>query len=601
MKVHLTVTDAMHADPAVQDFIARTGAKVTRAHDTYEDIHTSQGSLGAAPMIIIGAAVAVLLPGGGTMLQIMLKAGCAAMVPQFANGLVMHGNPLEALAELANPDNLRATFIAAATAGAMNHFNIAAPFGSTNVLDHATYAAQSMAVRMPLELAISRQDARDIIASSIRNALAATVAGTLTSHIGQGMHPASGEPPRLDWLTHKVLHALTGAGTAGIAGGDMLSGAFGAVVGEIAGEIYRSTGMANLTPGTDAWNRAAETGANVAQMIATTAAMALDLEADTAANAADTATRNNVFALGLAIPPAIEAAFVALQATGLVLIANDFFEAYNRGGMEAAYKVLENNIQLHLATGGTGRVWQAGLQSLTSLKSIYGSLRRGVPSVEGVLERINRSMGKRFAVTPGASTPKSANTNTRPAANTNAPAPTSRTGGASSSSGPHMENQVPYDPRAMESMLRSNNPGKGLISTTLPGKSLKNVKLAGKQHPVSGVYFDRRGYPIFDSHAIMDTRIPSSIASGAVSDAHKRAATLLLKEEINAGRILGVMFTPKQMKQIQAGRAQIDGFTWHHHQDFSRMQLIPRKIHDKTGHVGGDKMWGLRKKQPGEE
>ena len=256
-------------------------------------------------MIVIGAVTAVLMPGGGGVLSVMLKAGCAAMVPQFANGLVMHGNPLEALAELARPDNLRATFIAAATAGALNHFGINAPFGSTNVLDHATYAAQSMAVRMPLELAISRQDACDIIASSIRNALAATVAGTLTSHIGQGMHPASGEPPRLDWLTHKVLHALTGAGTAGIAGGDMLSGAFGAVVGEIAGEIYRSTGMANLTPGSDAWNRAAETGASVAQMIAATAAMALDLEADTAANAADTATRNNCFSSTIAEQQAI--------------------------------------------------------------------------------------------------------------------------------------------------------------------------------------------------------------------------------------------------------------------------------------------------------
>ena len=160
---------------------------------------------------------------------------------------------------------------------------------------HGTYALQSMAVRTPIEMVVSRRDVQDIITSNLRGALAATVANTLTSHIGQGMHPAGGEPPRIDPVTHKILHALTGAGTAGITGGDMLSGAFGAVVGEIAGEIYRSTGMAHLTPGTDAWNRAAETGASVAQMIAATAAMALDLEADTAANAADTATRNNCF------------------------------------------------------------------------------------------------------------------------------------------------------------------------------------------------------------------------------------------------------------------------------------------------------------------
>ncbi|MFU2090579.1 HNH endonuclease [Avibacterium avium] len=28
------------------------------------------------------------------------------------------------------------------------------------------------------------------------------------------------------------------------------------------------------------------------------------------------------------------------------------------------------------------------------------------------------------------------------------------------------------------------------------------------------------------------------------------------------------------------------GFTWHHHQDTGRMQLIDSDIHKKTGHIG---------------
>ncbi|WP_423245240.1 HNH endonuclease [Escherichia marmotae] len=31
-------------------------------------------------------------------------------------------------------------------------------------------------------------------------------------------------------------------------------------------------------------------------------------------------------------------------------------------------------------------------------------------------------------------------------------------------------------------------------------------------------------------------------------------------------------------------------YTWHHHQDLGRMQLVQTKFHGKTGHLGGDKM-----------
>jgi hypothetical protein len=34
-----------------------------------------------------------------------------------------------------------------------------------------------------------------------------------------------------------------------------------------------------------------------------------------------------------------------------------------------------------------------------------------------------------------------------------------------------------------------------------------------------------------------------------------------------------------------------EAYTWHHHQDVGRMQLVPRKIHADTGHVGGFDMW----------
>lgn len=44
------------------------------------------------------------------------------------------------------------------------------------------------------------------------------------------------------------------------------------------------------------------------------------------------------------------------------------------------------------------------------------------------------------------------------------------------------------------------------------------------------------------------------------------------------------------------GSDKITGFTWHHHQDMGRMQLIPQSVHDVTGHVGGMKMWTFESK-----
>ncbi|RDE99465.1 hypothetical protein DPV99_11955 [Aggregatibacter aphrophilus] len=41
------------------------------------------------------------------------------------------------------------------------------------------------------------------------------------------------------------------------------------------------------------------------------------------------------------------------------------------------------------------------------------------------------------------------------------------------------------------------------------------------------------------------------------------------------------------MAAIKAGKEKIPGFTWHHHQDTGRMQLIDQDIHKKTGHIGG--------------
>ncbi|WP_442805718.1 HNH endonuclease [Testudinibacter sp. TR-2022] len=47
-------------------------------------------------------------------------------------------------------------------------------------------------------------------------------------------------------------------------------------------------------------------------------------------------------------------------------------------------------------------------------------------------------------------------------------------------------------------------------------------------------------------------------------------------------------FTSEQLEAIYRGEAKIPDYTWHHHQDSGRMQLIPEDIHRQTGHLGGE-------------
>jgi hypothetical protein len=70
-----------------------------------------------------------------------------------------------------------------------------------------------------------------------------------------------------------------------------------------------------------------------------------------------------------------------------------------------------------------------------------------------------------------------------------------------------------------------------------------------------------------------------------------RQATASLKADIVSGKVNKTMFTEQQLLAIHAEKAQIPGYSWHHHQEIGRMQLVPRDIHSATRHVGGDHLW----------
>lgn len=95
----------------------------------------------------------------------------------------------------------------------------------------------------------------------------------------------------------------------------------------------------------------------------------------------------------------------------------------------------------------------------------------------------------------------------------------------------------------------------------------RNSALAGKLHPKTKIPFDNQGYPDFSAHIY--------IKNGKNAD-------------VNIGQLTGNRQLDERLANAAAGFDKTpEGYTWHHHQDLGRMQLVKRDIHDKTGHTGG--------------
>ncbi|AOU01198.1 hypothetical protein A2I97_08990 [Bacillus velezensis] len=118
--------------------------------------------------------------------------------------------------------------------------------------------------------------------------------------------------------------------------------------------------------------------------------------------------------------------------------------------------------------------------------------------------------------------------------------------------------------------------------------NLKNGHLKNDVHPITGIPYDKDGFPIFDP--VVEVKIDKSLYLEKDTVQFKKATELLL-QEINKNPQLRNHFTEMQLKQIIKGKKP-KGFTWHHHQNEGIMQLVDSDIHGKTGHTGGRNIWG---------
>ncbi|WP_282092535.1 RHS repeat-associated core domain-containing protein [Epibacterium ulvae] len=103
--------------------------------------------------------------------------------------------------------------------------------------------------------------------------------------------------------------------------------------------------------------------------------------------------------------------------------------------------------------------------------------------------------------------------------------------------------------------------------------NLRNSDLAGKSHPDTGVPFDSDGFSDFSDHLYKGVdefgkKIKSDVNIGRIVDGSRK------RHENLANKAAGLKRTP-------------EGYTWHHHQDSGRMQLVRTDKHRGTGHTGG--------------
>lgn len=92
--------------------------------------------------------------------------------------------------------------------------------------------------------------------------------------------------------------------------------------------------------------------------------------------------------------------------------------------------------------------------------------------------------------------------------------------------------------------------------------TIRNQRVAGKKHPVTGVPFDADGYPDFRAAGVVKHEVKIKFTGNREKDYDL------------ANKAAGLSKRPNDS-------------TWHHHQDGTTMQLVPRDIHKKTGHTGG--------------
>jgi hypothetical protein len=127
-----------------------------------------------------------------------------------------------------------------------------------------------------------------------------------------------------------------------------------------------------------------------------------------------------------------------------------------------------------------------------------------------------------------------------------------------------------------------------------------NEHLAGKEHPITGVPFEKRIVEIDGVKkevvaAVFESKFDAQLGETELKMSDKeqfKIAIQQLREAIQKDEELKNSFDSIQLEQINDGETP-DGYTWHHDTEVGKLQLVDTSIHQKTAHgPGGRTLWG---------
>ena len=131
--------------------------------------------------------------------------------------------------------------------------------------------------------------------------------------------------------------------------------------------------------------------------------------------------------------------------------------------------------------------------------------------------------------------------------------------------------------------------------------SIVNDHLEGSVHPETKVPFIKKeveidgeskilDFPDFSEHCRFETQLPENLHK-ANDYQHSKYCNEQLRQAFENGSLDPEQFTDRQRERIRDGYTP-ERYTWHHHEDLGRMQLVDSEIHAKTPHIGGRSLWG---------
>ncbi len=215
----------------MREVLGQKGSSIDPAVATVLAIAAAIGTAGTATP----AVMATLF---GEVGGVIASAVTASVASQTASSLVMNeGNLKQVTKELASSRALKSYAIAVASAGLMHQLTgvLNLPPQPKGFEQHLKVNLVRAGVSAGLNMTIGGMKPEDALVSAVRMIAAGTLGGLGANEIAQVYSDG-----QLDYLTHKLMHALLGSGLGAILSEDipqgMLSGALGAVLAETVAE-----------------------------------------------------------------------------------------------------------------------------------------------------------------------------------------------------------------------------------------------------------------------------------------------------------------------------------------------------------------------------